>query len=115
MNSWQHKTLAAGRWGELSLAEQMANIGAEVGRAINWRKKGDEEYALQAFNRALELMALMIKFNNIPYRYKELSRLKEVWCDYFVGDNKYRSTEEQWDNYFMPFAMKARRQVGTTP
>ena len=36
----QHKELAEGRWNNFTLAQQMANIGAEVGRAINWRKKG---------------------------------------------------------------------------
>ena len=32
--SYQHKDLAAGRWGQMSLSEQMANIGSEVERAL---------------------------------------------------------------------------------
>ncbi len=39
MMSYQHKDLAAGRWSQLSLIEQMANIGSEVERALNWRIK----------------------------------------------------------------------------
>ena len=35
MNSgFQHQSLAEGRWFTLSLAEQLANIGSEVSRAI---------------------------------------------------------------------------------
>lgn len=33
-----HKDLKH-RWNKFSLVEQMANIGAEVGRAINWRRQ----------------------------------------------------------------------------
>ena len=53
-----HKELAAGRWFELSLMEQLANVGSDVIRTINWKKKGDKEYSRQAFYRALELKAL---------------------------------------------------------
>ena len=43
--TYQHKNLASGHWHELSLIEQMANIGSEVERAIKWRNKGKEEIA----------------------------------------------------------------------
>jgi hypothetical protein len=36
----QHKKLTGGRWAEMPLAEQMANVGSEVSRALNWKKKG---------------------------------------------------------------------------
>jgi len=35
----QHKELAEGRWKDLSLCEQMANIGSEVSRTIKWKEK----------------------------------------------------------------------------
>ena len=34
-----HKELAQGRWFNPSFFEQMANVGSEVARAINWREK----------------------------------------------------------------------------
>ena len=58
---YQHKNLAAGRWFELTLVEQMGNIGSEVGRSMNWREKGNEDYAMQAFWRAMELFDLFYK------------------------------------------------------
>ncbi len=48
------------RWKDLSINEQMANIGAEVGRSINWKKKGNLEMSMNAFYRTLELK---IQFN----------------------------------------------------
>lgn len=36
---FQHQNLAAGSWQKLSLAEQLGNVGSEVGRAIARQKK----------------------------------------------------------------------------
>ena len=41
----QHPELAAGRWQTLSLMEQLANVGSEVERALNWAAKGNAEYS----------------------------------------------------------------------
>ncbi len=35
-----HPGLAAGRWFELTLVEQLANVGSEIERALNWAAKG---------------------------------------------------------------------------
>ena len=56
--NYQHHDLAAGRWSQLTLAEQMANIGSEFERALNWRAKDNADYSRRAFERALELMDL---------------------------------------------------------
>ncbi len=108
--TFQHKNLlASGRWFELSFMEQMANLGAEVGRAINWKNKGKAEYGQLAFERALELLWLTIedKKNHGP-KLKDLCRLKEVLGDYFVGENQYKSSDELWEKYFYPFNFAAR-------
>lgn len=44
------------RWNDFTIYEQMANIGAEVGRSINWKKKGNEEMSKNALYRGLELI-----------------------------------------------------------
>ena len=44
-----HKELAAGRWNEMPFLEQMANIGSEVERALNWRAKKNAAYSQKAF------------------------------------------------------------------
>jgi hypothetical protein len=37
-----HKQLTAGRWQRLSLMEQLANVGSEVGRAARWYGKDQQ-------------------------------------------------------------------------
>ncbi|OGX50521.1 MAG: hypothetical protein A2306_07260 [Omnitrophica WOR_2 bacterium RIFOXYB2_FULL_38_16] len=107
----QHKDLSQERWSEMTICEQMANIGSEVGRALNWKKKNNEEYAQKALLRALELLSLTIGSVNTLPRYKELTRLKEAILDYFYGDNEFSSTEELWRKYFDHFNYAARRKL----
>ena len=105
----QHKELAAGRWKQLSFLEQMANIGSEVERALNWRAKQNPTYSQKAFERALELVDLTLDNVTGTARFKELSRVREAIVDYFAGSNQFRSTETSWRKYFLPFAYAARR------
>lgn len=105
--SYIHKKLAAGRWFELSLFEQMANIGSEVERAISWRKKKDFDYSRRAFERALELLGLTISDPRYQKRLKELTRLYEVLGDYFVGENEYKTTDQSLQKYFYSFTYAA--------
>jgi len=107
--SYRDGKLSSGRWFNLTLIEQMANIGSEVIRAISWKKKRDEEYSRIAFERALELLDLTIADPRHRHRLKEICRAREVLCDYFIGDNEYKSTNEQWEKYFYTFNLAARK------
>ena len=107
--SYQHKDLAAGRWGQLSLLEQMANIGSEVERALNWRIKKNADYAQRAFERALELIDLTLDSGKNYAHLKEIARMREAIVDYFFGVNQFMSSESSWRNYFLPFASASRR------
>ncbi len=109
--SYQHQDLASGRWGQLSLAEQMANIGGEVTRALNWQKKNNSSYCLKAAERALELMDLTLENARGFSRLKELSRARETLVDYFFGVNEYGSTEAALENYFLVFTYAARKHL----
>jgi len=107
--SHKNGELANGRWFKLTLMEQMANIGSEVFRAISWNKKGDKEYSRIAFERVLELIDFTISDPRHRHRLKEICRTREVLCDYFAGDNEYKSTSEQWEKYFYAFNFAARK------
>jgi len=107
--NYQHKDLAAGRWNQLSFLEQMANIGSEVERALNWRAKNNADYAQRAFERALELIDLSLDNNRNYARLKEITRMREAIVDYFSGVNQFMSSEGSWRNYFLPFTYAARR------
>lgn len=108
MMTIQHQELAAGRWAKLNFMEQMANVGSEVGRAISWKEKGNAEYSSSAFIRALELLDLTIADQKAPPRLKELTRVREALADFFVFNNEYRSTAENWNKYFLAFNYAAR-------
>ena len=105
----QHTALAAGRWNQLSFVEQMANIGSDVERALNWRSKNQPAYAQRAFERALELVDLTLVSVQGMARRKEVARVREALVDYFAGDNRYASTDVSWRRYFLAFAYAARR------
>ena len=107
--SFQHKQLQNGKWHALSLSGQLANIGSEVFRAINWKKKNNSEYSQLAFYRCLELIDLTISDAKNSTRLKEIARLREALADYFIGDNKYASSEILWEHYFLPFNYLARK------
>jgi len=105
----QHKELAGGRWAKMPLAEQMANIGSEVSRALNWQKKGEKDLSRKALYRALELIDLTIipikKYSTL----KELTRAREALVDFFYGENTFSSSEVLWRKYFDHFNFLARK------
>ena len=109
----KHPELAAGRWWELSLAEQLGNVGSEVSRLVKWRNR-DSKIADGALERLLELMDLTMadpRHRSSPPRLRELARTREVLVDYFFGDNIYRSSAEDLSKYFDAFAIAARRRM----
>jgi hypothetical protein len=106
--SYQHKDLATGRWGQLSFLEQMANIGSEVERALNWRLKKNTDYAQKAFERALELIDLTLDNDKNYAHLKEVARMREAIVDYFSGVNQFISSEDSWRKYFLPFVYASR-------
>ncbi len=105
----QHKGLAAGRWSTFSFIEQMANIGSEVERALNWKSKGNVDYCQRAFERALELIDLSLDAVKDFARLKELARLREALVDYFWGTNEFASNPESWKKYFFCFTYAVRK------
>lgn len=96
------------KWFQLSLSEQMANIGSEVVRAIRWHDKGEKEHKEKALERALLLFDLTLSDKRWKNRAKEIARMREVICDFFYGGNKYRSNLSSLDNYFLHFAISTR-------
>lgn len=107
--SYEHKQLAAGRWGQLSFLEQMANIGSEVERALSWQIKNNPTYRQKASTRALELTDLALEHATTFPRRKELARLRESLVDYFFCDDEFKSTEASWRKYFFHFTYAARK------
>lgn len=108
-----HKELAEGRWLKFSFMEQLANVGMDVERTIQWRNRGNLDYSQKAFERVLELLDLTIADpKNKGPRLKEILRVREALVDHFVYNNEYSSTDELWQNYFYHFNYAAALQRG---
>lgn len=97
------------RWNHFALVEQMANIGAEVGRSINWKKKGNTNMSMSALYRGLELLDLTINDKKNKNSLKEILRVREALVDFFIGSNIYKSSNSIWERYFYYFNLAARK------
>lgn len=105
----QHKKLAQGRWARMELCEQLANIGSEVSRALNWQAKGNKEFCQNAAARSLELLDLSLDSAESFSTLKELARLREAIVDYFYGSNQFVSSDILWHKYFDGFNYALRK------
>lgn len=109
MSGVQHKELAAGRWEQRSLVEQLGHVGSEISRAVRWTDR-NADLARAAFYRALELFDLTLSDRrHSPARLREVARAREVVVDFFEGQNAYGSTAASLQKYFDAFAVAARR------
>jgi hypothetical protein len=104
-----HRELASGRWQGLSLVEQLANVGSEVGRMLRWRDR-DERLMAKAFERALELLDFTLADPRWRGRLREIARARELLCDAATGGHEYGTTLEDLDRYFLAFAVAARNR-----
>jgi hypothetical protein len=110
----QHRDLANGRWRELSLAEQLGNVGSEISRALKWSSR-NPELAQAALYRALELIDLTLddpRHRQSAPRLREIARAREVVVDFLAGSNQYGSTGPSLQKYFDAFALAARLSKG---
>lgn len=101
-----HKNLAAGRWFELTLPEQLGNIGSEYYRACKSKGQNLDRFK-SATDRTLELCNLTIsdsRWND--HQQKELSLMLEQ-----VLESLQEKTEPDsgLQKYFDSFAILARK------
>jgi hypothetical protein len=107
-----HTGLAAGRWAALTLAEQLANVGSEVDRAISaWAARRSDRFD-RALARALELFDLTARDDRWRgHRRREILRSREEFCRLFFDDDPQPVAARTLSAYFLRFAVLARRQV----
>ena len=103
-----HTTLTQETWSKTPIVFQLANIGSEIERTISWKQKGNIEYSHKAFDRALELLDLSLSGPLTYPQQKEFTRMRELLVDWFIGTNKWHSTDKLWQRYFYAFAYAAR-------
>lgn len=99
-----HGGLTHERWERLSLADQLANIGAEVARAARAKGRQDDNRLQQHFDLALELFEFTLDDERWRDQRVEIGRAREIVCDFLAGDNEYESSSASLDAYFLPFS-----------
>jgi hypothetical protein len=106
-----HVDLAAGRWAALTLAEQLANVGSEVDRAIRaWEARRSDRFD-NALARALELFDLTARDDRwAGPRRREILRSREEFCRLFFDDDVPSTAARMLSGYFLQFAVLVRRQ-----
>ena len=102
----QHLELAAKGWLQLSLEEQLGNIGSEVSRSI--KARGTHARYWGAVSRALDLFYLTIEDSRWKGRRKEILRIRELFCAAALGSDEFKTSLEDLDKYFLYFALAAR-------
>ena len=98
------------RWWKMSLAEQLGNIGSEVGRAAKWQGKDDGSF-WGAVARALDLFNLTQMDSRWKKRRSEIDRARETFADAVLGGKEYKSNLKSLEEYFMQFAIAAQVQA----
>lgn len=106
-----HQNLSLETWQSFSLETQLSNIGSEVIRSLKWHKKGHAEYANLACHRALELFDLTLSCPHRPSALREVARARELWLDFFLGENQYNQTAQNWERYFLAFNFAAQNKT----
>jgi len=102
-----HQELSSDRWSELTLAEQLGNIGSEVNRMVNWRVK-NRVIADRAFERMLELIDLTLTNLHDKYRLREIARARELLVSNWLVPVPESNIElSQLNKYFFQFALLA--------
>lgn len=98
------------RWARLNIFEQMGNIGSEVGRSIRAKQAGDESMFKAALIRALDLFEATIDVlvEQKSARVREVLIAREQFLNLFFG-NAPIGDEQKIENYFMQFAVAARK------
>lgn len=101
----------APRWGSFTLAQQMGNIGSEVGRAIRAHASGNTTRFDGALSRALELFDLAAGDARwAGPRRREILRAREEFCRLFFDEDVDPGSAAGLERYFLHFAAVANRQ-----
>lgn len=109
--TYSHENIS-NQWFKMSLCEQMGNIGSEVFRALSFLEREDKVSLENSRLRVLGLLEMSLQDPRWIHgpKLREIARLHEVLVDSLFDQGIYKVTPEEWQDYFLPFAIKARRK-----
>lgn len=87
----------------MSYEMQISNVGSEIHRAIRWRDKGDEDGKAEFCKVAIQFLKIIKEDPKNKQREKELDfRIAELE-DYFLGENKYNTSDDKLIEFYDGF------------
>ncbi len=111
--SYHHQRLAESGWHQLSLTEQLANVGSEFSRAFRAKKDAKPARFMPAFERLAELLNLTLSDPRWPLgRKREIARLKENIFTHLYSETPDLAAIAPLERYFYYFGVA--RQAGRT-
>ena len=90
------------RWEQMSICEQMMNIGGELERAVSWKNKNDVEKMHHFLEKAREWMGLTMADPKNRGCLGELVIVQEEYEDYF-GENHWNNRDDTLMKYWNSF------------
>lgn len=100
-------------WHQLTLAEQLGNIGSEIGRAAKWQSINKTRFA-GAVSPGLDLLDRTLidpRWRRQTRRLIELARLRELFAAASDNDRQYHTSLADLEHYCARFALLARSQA----
>ena len=97
------------RWSQMTIQEQMGNIGSEVGRSIKAWQAHDTERFDGALDRALDLFDATTEHlvSQHSPKLREVLRSRDQYLSLFF-DNTFEADASKVGDYFMQYALAAR-------
>lgn len=97
-------------WAQMSLAEQLGNVGSEFDRAVRWKQKNKTQLAYSSAQRTLDqLDATLVDNRHAGPRRREIARLREEVCRELFTEEIDIQSAKQLQRYFLAFAIAARK------
>lgn len=91
------------KWFAMPIELQISNIGSEVLRADKWKKRGNEKNMRSFYNAAIDFLKLSIRDPKNCGRADELNLCIDELADYFMGENRWRTTSRTLEKYYNQF------------
>jgi len=85
----------------------MANLGAEVSRALSAQEKGDTQATENAITRSMSIIEKILSFEEMKPRTGEINILKKILKSISENNTNFSPREsENLKSYFYPFALR---------
>jgi len=103
-------------WHQMTLAEQLGNIGSDYERALRWKTKNNQSLVDGALARTLEQIDLSLSDPRwVGARRREIARMRDEVCREILAEEMNMDSARQLQRYFMAFAVADRREKDCTP